>query len=200
MGLIPNDQSGFVNGIRQVITNHKQVQQHRSMGSGGPMPGPPGQVQPNQNFLNRPQGPIPVSHGNVQQQMTMRASGAPNQQPPVTGAPPNQVAQGGQAPPQGAMLRLPNPGANPQLRSLLLSQQQPQGGVGHMQGMMPHQGLGGQLVHPTPGAGPQMQAQWRQPLAGQMMMAAGQRGPGAQPPGMPQVSSVMEDEILMDLI
>uniref|UniRef100_A0A672SUT7 Mediator of RNA polymerase II transcription subunit 25 n=1 Tax=Sinocyclocheilus grahami TaxID=75366 RepID=A0A672SUT7_SINGR len=27
MGLIPNDQSGFVNGIRQVITNHKQVQQ-----------------------------------------------------------------------------------------------------------------------------------------------------------------------------
>lgn len=58
-------------------------------------------------------------------QMTMRASGAPNQQPPVTGAPTNQVAQGGQAPPQGAMLRLPNPGANPQLRSLLLSQQQP---------------------------------------------------------------------------
>lgn len=37
-------------------------------------------------------------------------------------------------------------------------------------------------------------------LSGQMMMAAGQRGPGAQPPGMPQVSSVMEDEILMDLI
>uniref|UniRef100_A0A8C7QL16 Mediator of RNA polymerase II transcription subunit 25 n=1 Tax=Oncorhynchus mykiss TaxID=8022 RepID=A0A8C7QL16_ONCMY len=178
MGLIPNDQSGFVNGIRQVITNHKQVQQHRSVSHTDT-----GHQQP-QTLLG----------------MTMRASGAPNQQPPVTGAPPNQVAQGGQAPPQGAMLRLPNPGANPQLRSLLLSQQQPQGGVGHMQGMMPHQGLGGQLVHPTPGAGPQMQAQWRQPLAGQMMMAAGQRGPGAQPPGMPQVSSVMEDEILMDLI
>ncbi|XP_057254826.1 mediator of RNA polymerase II transcription subunit 25-like, partial [Pezoporus wallicus] len=29
MGLIPYDQSGFVNGIRQVITNHKQVQQHK---------------------------------------------------------------------------------------------------------------------------------------------------------------------------
>lgn len=28
MGLIPNDQSGFVNGIRQVITNHKRVQPH----------------------------------------------------------------------------------------------------------------------------------------------------------------------------
>lgn len=36
MGLIPNDQSGFVNGIRQVITNHKQVQQHRAVsGDGG---------------------------------------------------------------------------------------------------------------------------------------------------------------------
>uniref|UniRef100_A0A667X887 Mediator of RNA polymerase II transcription subunit 25 n=1 Tax=Myripristis murdjan TaxID=586833 RepID=A0A667X887_9TELE len=35
MGLIPNDQSGFVNGIRQVITNHKQVQQHRAVSGGG---------------------------------------------------------------------------------------------------------------------------------------------------------------------
>ncbi|KAM9293828.1 mediator of RNA polymerase II transcription subunit 25 [Gastrophryne carolinensis] len=29
MGLIPYDQSGFVNGIRQVITNHKQVQMQK---------------------------------------------------------------------------------------------------------------------------------------------------------------------------
>ncbi|KAK2893486.1 hypothetical protein Q8A73_015970 [Channa argus] len=223
MGLIPNDQSGFVNGIRQVITNHKQVQQHRAQlgGAGGPMQ--PGQVAPNSNFLNRPPGPIPISHGNVQQQsvvvgmppvsqvsmmeeqqrqnnmMTMRAAGPTNQQPPVSGAPPNQVAQSGQAPPQGPILRLPNPGANPQLRSLLLSQQQPQGGVSHMTGMMSHQGLGQQLVHPAPGGGAQMQAQWRQPLAGQMLMPGGQRGAVPQP-GMPQVSSVMEDEILMDLI
>lgn len=35
---------------------------------------------------------------------------------------------------------------------------------------------------------------------GQMMMSAGPRGPVTQNPGMPQVSSVMEDEILMDLI
>lgn len=198
MGLIPNDQSGFVNGIRQVITNHKQVQQHRALGGGGG-PMQPGQVAPNQNFLNRPSGPIPVSHGNVQQQMTMRAAGPANQQPPVSGAPPNQVAQSGQAPPQGPILRLANPGANPQLRSLLLSQQQPQGGVSHMPGMMSHQGLGQQLVHPTPGGGAQMQGQWRQPLAGQILMAGGQRGAVPQP-GMPQVSSVMEDEILMDLI
>ncbi|XP_051244668.1 mediator of RNA polymerase II transcription subunit 25 isoform X2 [Dicentrarchus labrax] len=214
MGLIPNDQSGFVNGIRQVITNHKQVQQHRALGGGGG-PMQPGQVAPNQNFLNRPPGPIPVSHGNVQQQsvvvgmppvsqvsmmeeqqrqnnmMTMRATGPANQQPPVSGAPPNQVAQGGQAPPQGPILRLSNPGANPQLRSLLLSQQQPQGGVSHMPGMMAHQGLGQQLVHPTPG-GAQMQGQWRGPLAGQILMSGGQRG-AVQ-------SSVMEDEILMDLI
>lgn len=201
MGLIPNDQSGFVNGIRQVITNHKQVQQHRAQqlgGAGNPMQ--PGQVAPNQNFLNRPAGPIPVSHGNVQQQMQMRAAGPTNQQPPVSGAPPNQVAQTGQAQQQGPILRLSNPGANPQLRSLLLSQQQPQqGGVSHMPGMMSHQGLGQQLVHQAPGGGAQMQGQWRQPLAGQILMSGGQRGAVPQP-GMPQVSSVMEDEILMDLI
>ncbi|XP_010766989.1 mediator of RNA polymerase II transcription subunit 25 isoform X1 [Notothenia coriiceps] len=221
MGLIPNDQSGFVNGIRQVITNHKQVQQHRALGGAGPMQ--PGQVAPNQNFLNRPPGPIPVSHGNVQQQsvvvgmppvsqvsmmeeqqrqnnmMAMRATGPTNQQPSVGGAPPNQVAQGGQAQAQGPILRLSNPGANPQLRSLLLNQQQPQGGVSHMQGMMSHQGLGQQLVHPTPGGGTQMQSQWRQPLPGQMLMSGGQRGAAPQP-GMPLVSSAMDDEILMDLI
>ncbi|KAM6914591.1 mediator of RNA polymerase II transcription subunit 25 isoform 6-T6 [Lycodopsis pacificus] len=197
MGLIPNDQSGFVNGIRQVITNHKQVQQHRAqLGGVGPMQ--PVQVAPNQNFLNRPPGPIPVSHGSVQQQMTMRAAGPANQQPSVGGAPPNQVAQSGQAQPQGPILRLSNPGANPQLRSLLLSQQQPQGGVSHMSGMMSHQGLGQQLVHPAPGGGPQMPSQWRQPLGGQMLMSGGQRGAVPQP--MTQVSSVMEDEILMDLI
>ncbi|XP_030591521.1 mediator of RNA polymerase II transcription subunit 25 isoform X1 [Archocentrus centrarchus] len=223
MGLIPNDQSGFVNGIRQVITSHKQVQQHRAQLSSGAGPMQPGQVPPNQNFLNRPPGPIPVSHGNVQQQsvvvgmppvsqvsmmeeqqrqnnmMTMRAAGPTNQQPPVSGAPPNQVPTSGQAPPQGPILRLTNPGANPQLRSLLLSQQQPQGGVSHMPGMMSHQGLGQQLVHQTPGGGAQMQGQWRQPMAGQMMMPGGQRGAVPQP-GMPQVSSIMEDEVLMDLI
>ncbi|XP_033827315.1 mediator of RNA polymerase II transcription subunit 25 isoform X2 [Periophthalmus magnuspinnatus] len=221
MGLIPNDQSGFVNGIRQVITNHKQVQQHRAqqMGAaGGPMQ--PGQVPQSQNFMNRAPGSgIPVSHGNVQQQsvvvgmpnvsqvalmeeqqrqnnmMAMRAAGPANQQPPVSGAPPTQ---GGQAQSQGQILRLSNPGANPQLRSLLLSQQQPQAGMPHMSGMMAHQGMGQQLVHPTPGGGAQMQGQWRQPLGGQMMMS-GQRGAVPQP-GMPQVSSVMEDEILMDLI
>ncbi|KAM9393031.1 mediator of RNA polymerase II transcription subunit 25 isoform 3-T3 [Pholidichthys leucotaenia] len=234
MGLIPNDQSGFVNGIRQVITNHKQVQQHRAqqqqqqMGaSGAPMA--PGVVPPNQNFLNRPAGPgpgpIPVSHGSIQQQsvvglpppvsqvslmeeqqrqntmMTMRAAGPTSQQPPVSVAPPNQVAQSGQAPPQGPILRLSNPGANPQLRSLLLSQQ-PQGGVSHMSGMMSHQGLGGQpLVHSAPGGGAaaQMQGQWRPSIPGQMLMSGAQRG-AVPPGGMPPVSSVMEDEILMDLI
>ncbi|XP_058627792.1 mediator of RNA polymerase II transcription subunit 25 isoform X3 [Onychostoma macrolepis] len=190
MGLIPNDQSGFVNGIRQVITNHKQVQQQRSMNSAVQMQ--PGQVPPNQNFLNRPPGPIPVTHGNVQQQLRAAATG--NQQPPVTGAPPNQVAQA-QAQPPGGILRLPNPGANPQLRSLLLSQQ-PQGGMQGMQGMHPIQ----QMVHPAPGGGAQMQPQWRQPHQGPLMIPTGPRGPVAQNPGMPPVSSIMEDEILMDLI
>lgn len=203
MGLIPNDQSGFVNGIRQVITNHKnhqqQQQQQRAaagMASAGQMQ--PGQVPPNQNFLRAP-GALQGAHGNVQQQLPMRAAATANQQPQVSGAPPNQVAQG-QAQP-GPMLRLPNPGANPQLRSLLLSQQQPQPGVGHMQGMLPGvPGLGQQMVHSTPGGGAAMQAQWRQQLPGQMLMTAGPRGPVSQGPGMPPVSSVMEDEILMDLI
>ncbi|XP_073794643.1 mediator of RNA polymerase II transcription subunit 25 isoform X4 [Danio rerio] len=183
MGLIPNDQSGFVNGIRQVITNHKQVQQQRSM--------QPGQVQPNQNFLNRPPGPIPVTHGNVPQQLRAAATG--NQQAPVTGAPPNQVQGQAQAP-GGGMLRLQNPGANPQLRSLLLSQQP--GGMQGMQGMHPIQ----QMVHAAPGGGAQMQPQWRQPHQGPLMVPTGPRGPVTQNPGMPSVSSVMEDEILMDLI
>ncbi|XP_061081189.1 mediator of RNA polymerase II transcription subunit 25 isoform X2 [Conger conger] len=217
MGLIPNDQSGFVNGIRQVITNHKQVQQHRTMNSAAGMQ--QGVVPPNQNFLNRPQGPIAVSHGNVQQQSVvsgmapvsqvammedqqrqsnlLRVAATANQQTPVTGAPPSQGGPGGQAPPQAPMLRLPNPGANPQLRSLLLSQQQPQQGVSHM---LSHQALGPQMVHAPQGGGAQMQPQWRQPLAGQMLMVGPQRGSVAQGPGMPQVSSVMEDEILMDLI
>ncbi|XP_059411899.1 mediator of RNA polymerase II transcription subunit 25-like isoform X5 [Carassius carassius] len=137
MGLIPNDQSGFVNGIRQVITNHKQVQQQRSMNNAVQMQ--PGQVPPNQNFLNRPPGPIPVTLGNVQQQ---------------------------------------------------------QGGMQGMQGMHPIQ----QMVHPAPGGGAQMQSQWRQPHQGTLMIPTGPRGPVSQNPGMPQVSSVMEDEILMDLI
>ncbi|XP_016088123.1 mediator of RNA polymerase II transcription subunit 25-like [Sinocyclocheilus grahami] len=214
MGLIPNDQSGFVNGIRQVITNHKQVQQQRSMNNVVQMQ--PGQVPPNQNFLNRPPGPIPVTHGNVQQQSVvvglpsvsqvilmedqqrqnnmLRAVITGNQQPPVTGAPPNQVAQA-QAQPPGGMLRLPNPGANPQLRSLLLSQQ-PQGGMQGMQGMHAIQ----QMVHPAPGGGAQMLPQWRQPHQGPLMIPTGPRGTVAQNPGMPPVSSIMEDEILMDLI
>ncbi|KAG5832335.1 hypothetical protein ANANG_G00290010 [Anguilla anguilla] len=188
MGLIPNDQSGFVNGIRQVITNHKQVQQHRTMSSAGPMQ--QGVVPPNQNFLNRPQGPVALPHGNVQQQSVvsgmppvsqvtmmedqqrqsnlLRAAATANQQTPGTGAPPSQGGQGGQAPPQAPMLRLPNPGANPQLRSLLLSQQQPQQGVSHM---LSHQALGPQMVHAPQGGGAPMQPQWRQPHAGMHPLA-----------------------------
>lgn len=37
------------------------------------------------------------------------------------------------------------------------------------------------------------------PIPGQMMMSGAQRGAVPQP-GMPQVSSMMEDEVLMDLI
>lgn len=140
----------------------------------------------------------------------MRAAVPTNQQP-QPGAPPNQVAQsGGPAPPQGPILRLSNPGANPQLRSLLLSQQQPvrtaarwefcsvfedadllpaclqQGGVAHMQGMMPHQGLGQQMVHPTPGGGAQMQGQWRQPLGGE------ETPPPSPPPEVEELNFLLQ--------
>lgn len=37
----------------------------------------PGQVPPNQNFLNRPPGPIPVTHGNVQQQVKQQCFPSP---------------------------------------------------------------------------------------------------------------------------
>ncbi|XP_077169894.1 mediator of RNA polymerase II transcription subunit 25 isoform X3 [Paroedura picta] len=251
MGLIPYDQSGFVNGIRQVITNHKQVQQQKQMGGSQPMGSAPG----TQNFLPKQPGALPVAQG-VQQQMggqqvspgmpqvgimeeQQRQQGMipirmqqpqqaapPTSQPPQAPGPPQPGPQAAQG---GAMLRPQNPGANPQLRSLLLSQQPPQAGVPqsqpplhHLQqgspGMLPHQPMGQALGHQPPGQ-PQLQLpgqplmhqapgqQWpaqmapRAPLQGQMLMNAGPRGSVSQQ-GLQQVPapSVMEDDILMDLI
>ncbi|XP_054850797.1 mediator of RNA polymerase II transcription subunit 25 isoform X2 [Eublepharis macularius] len=251
MGLIPYDQSGFVNGIRQVITNHKQVQQQKQMGGSQPMGSAPG----TQNFLPKQPGALPVAQG-VQQQMggqqvspgmpqvgimeeQQRQQGMmpirmqqpqpaapPTSQPPQAPGPPQPGPQANQG---GAMLRPQNPGANPQLRSLLLSQQPPQAGVPqsqpplhHLQqgspGMLPHQPMGQALGHQPPGQqqlqlpgqplmhqapGQQWPAQMapRAPLQGQMLMNAGPRGPVSQQ-GLQQVPapSVMEDDILMDLI
>ncbi|XP_069633911.1 LOW QUALITY PROTEIN: mediator of RNA polymerase II transcription subunit 25-like [Haliaeetus albicilla] len=255
MGLIPYDQSGFVNGIRQVITNHKQVQQQkieqqRSLGGSAPVPGAP-------SFLPKQPGTLPVTSG-VQPQMTgqqvspgmatvgimeeqqrqqsllqLRAqqqAAASQQQaqpppaPPAAPAPPPAPPAPGPpqtGPPQtnqagGALLRPQNPGANPQLRSLLLSQQPPQGGVPppaqplhHLQPpaqpLLPHQALGqGQLplLHPPPGqAWPGQLGPPRAPLPGQMLLPPGPRGPVPQPGLQPvQAPSVMEEDILMDLI
>ncbi|XP_015278554.1 PREDICTED: mediator of RNA polymerase II transcription subunit 25 isoform X3 [Gekko japonicus] len=251
MGLIPYDQSGFVNGIRQVITNHKQVQQQKQMGGSQPMGSAPGA----QNFLPKQPGALPVAQG-VQQQMGGQqvSPGMPQvgimeeqqrqqgmmpirMQQPQQAAPPTSQPPQAPGPPQpgpqatqgGAMLRPQNPGANPQLRSLLLSQQPPQAGVPqsqpplhHLQqgspGMLPHQSMGQALGHQPPGQqqlqlpgqplmhqapGQQWPAQMvpRAPLQGQMLMNAGPRGPVSQQ-GLQQVPapSVMEDDILMDLI
>ncbi|XP_074387753.1 LOW QUALITY PROTEIN: mediator of RNA polymerase II transcription subunit 25-like [Zonotrichia albicollis] len=264
MGLIPNDQSGFVNGIRQVITNHKQVQQHkmdqqRALGGSAPVPGAP-------PFLPKQPGTLPVTAGvqpqvspglaqvgimeeqqrqqsllqlrAQQQQQQQQQQPQPPQAPPAAPAPPPAPQNPGApqaGPPQGsqagggALLRPQNPGANPQLRSLLLSQQPPQGGVPppgsalhHLQPPPgppqppqallppPHQALGGgggqlPLLHPPPG----------QPWPGQMgapraaipekkrccCPPPGPRGP-VQPGGLQpvQTPSVMEEDILMDLI
>ncbi|XP_019513863.1 PREDICTED: mediator of RNA polymerase II transcription subunit 25 isoform X1 [Hipposideros armiger] len=177
MGLIPYDQSGFVNGIRQVITNHKQVQQQkleqqRGMGA---QQAPPGlgpiledQARPSQNLLQlrppqpQPQGAVGASAaaGQPQQQGAAQAPPGAPQGPP--GAAPGP-------PPPGPILRPQNPGANPQLRSLLLNPPPPQTGVPPPQASLhhlqppgapallppPHQGLGQPqlgppLLHPPP--------------------------------------------------
>uniref|UniRef100_A0ABK0M383 Mediator of RNA polymerase II transcription subunit 25 n=1 Tax=Rattus norvegicus TaxID=10116 RepID=A0ABK0M383_RAT len=176
MGLIPYDQSGFVNGIRQVITNHKQVQQQkleqqRGMGA---QQAPPGlgpiledQARPPQNLLQlrapqpQPQGAVGASAatGQPQPQGTTQApTGAPQGPPGAAPGPP----------PSGPILRPQNPGANPQLRSLLLNPAPPQTGVPPPQASLhhlqppgapallpPHQSLGQpqlgpQLLHPPP--------------------------------------------------
>ncbi|XP_070080845.1 mediator of RNA polymerase II transcription subunit 25 isoform X3 [Equus przewalskii] len=85
MGLIPYDQSGFVNGIRQVITNHKQVQQQkleqqRGMGA---QQAPPGlgpiledQARPSQNL---PQTGVPPPQASLHH---LQPPGAPALLPP----------------------------------------------------------------------------------------------------------------------
>ncbi|XP_044300409.1 mediator of RNA polymerase II transcription subunit 25 isoform X4 [Varanus komodoensis] len=75
MGLIPYDQSGFVNGIRQVITNHKQVQQQKHMGGSQPL----GSAPNPQPFLAKQPGTLPVTQG-VQQQPQ---PGVPQSQQPL---------------------------------------------------------------------------------------------------------------------
>ncbi|XP_041343752.1 mediator of RNA polymerase II transcription subunit 25-like, partial [Pyrgilauda ruficollis] len=166
MGLIPNDQSGFVNGIRQVITNHKQVQQHkmdqqRGLGGSAPVPGAP-------PFLPKQPGTLPVTSG-VQPQVSPG------------------LAQVG----------------------IMEEQQRQQSLVWGAQPLLPppHQALGaggGQLplLHPPPGQPwPGQLGGPRAPIPGQMLLPPGPRGPvppgGLQPV---QTPSVMEEDILMDLI
>ncbi|XP_070080846.1 mediator of RNA polymerase II transcription subunit 25 isoform X4 [Equus przewalskii] len=151
MGLIPYDQSGFVNGIRQVITNHKQVQQQkleqqRGMGA---QQAPPGL------------GPI------------LEDQARPSQNLPQTGVPP----------PQASLHHLQPPGAPALLPP-------PHQGLGQPQ-------LGPPLLHPPPAQSWPAQLPPRAPLPGQMLLSGGPRGPVPQPGLQP---SVMEDDILMDLI
>ncbi|XP_040833921.1 mediator of RNA polymerase II transcription subunit 25 isoform X3 [Ochotona curzoniae] len=155
MGLIPYDQSGFVNGIRQVITNHKLVQQQKLEQQRGLQLRPP---QP------QPQGAVGTTATAGQPQ----PQGAAQTPPGATQGPPGAAPGPGQAPP-GSILRPQNPGANPQLRSLLLNPPPPQSGVPPPQATLhhlqppgapallppPHQGLGQPqlgppLLHPPP--------------------------------------------------
>ncbi|XP_004381685.2 mediator of RNA polymerase II transcription subunit 25 [Trichechus manatus latirostris] len=224
MGLIPYDQSGFVNGIRQVITNHKQVQQQKleqQRGMGGQQ-APAGlgpiledQARPTQNLLQlRPPQPQPPgavgATGAAGQPQPQGAAQAPQ------GAPQGPPGAAPGPPPPGPILRPQNPGANPQLRSLLLNPPPPQSGVPPPQASLhhlqppgapallppPHQGLGQPqlgppLLHPPPTQSWPAQLPPRASLPGQMLLSGGPRGPVPQPGLQP---SVMEDDILMDLI
>ncbi|KAF4011252.1 hypothetical protein G4228_002605 [Cervus hanglu yarkandensis] len=159
MGLIPYDQSGFVNGIRQVITNHKQVQQQkleqqRGMGA---QQAPPG-LGPILEDQARPSQNLPLSLPAPQ---------------PQTGVPP----------PQASLHHLQPPGAPALLPP-------PHQGLGQPQ-------LGPPLLHPPPAQSWPSQLPPRAPLPGQMLLSGGPRGPVPQPGLQP---SVMEDDILMDLI
>ncbi|KAM4702556.1 mediator of RNA polymerase II transcription subunit 25 isoform 2-T2 [Rhinophrynus dorsalis] len=183
----------------------------------------PGMPSVNQvTMMDEQQRPQNLLHIRVQQPQQTAS-----QQPPQATQTAVQAPGQPQNPQQGAMLRPQNPGANPQLRNLLLSQQPPptsvpqsQQPLHHMQqtaqGMLPHQAMGQQMQHQAPGQ-PQLQIpgqslmhqapaqQWNNPMAqratGGMMMGSGPRGPVPQP-GLQQVQtqSVMEDDILMDLI
>ncbi|XP_015447827.1 mediator of RNA polymerase II transcription subunit 25 [Pteropus alecto] len=223
MGLIPYDQSGFVNGIRQVITNHKQVQQQkleqqRGMGA---QQAPPGlgpiledQARPSQNLVRT--GPAGSGPGRG------RPRGHCSCDPPWSGgvrgrlSPASPPTSSSSPPPPGPILRPQNPGANPQLRSLLLNPPPPQAGVPPPQAPLhhlqppgappmlppPHQGLGQPqlgppLLHPPPTQSWSAQLPPRAPLPGQMLLSGAPRGAVPQP-GLPP--SVMEDDILMDLI
>uniref|UniRef100_A0A286XF05 Mediator of RNA polymerase II transcription subunit 25 n=1 Tax=Cavia porcellus TaxID=10141 RepID=A0A286XF05_CAVPO len=200
MGLIPYDQSGFVNGIRQVITNHKQVQQQKLEQQRGLQLRPP---QP------QPQGAVGASGAAGQPQApgtTQAPPGAPQGPPGAAPGPP----------PPGPILRPQNPGANPQLRSLLLNPPPPQTGVPPPQASLhhlqppgapallppPHQSLGQPqlgppLLHPPPAQSWPAQLPPRAPMPGQMLLSGGPRGPVPQSGLQP---SVMEEDILMDLI
>ena len=74
MGLIPYDQSGFVNGIRQVITNHKQVQQQK--------------IEQQRSVRNTPPGGTKSTHGAARDPLgtpraSPRAPSAPTGQPEI---------------------------------------------------------------------------------------------------------------------
>ncbi|XP_038238218.1 mediator of RNA polymerase II transcription subunit 25 isoform X5 [Dermochelys coriacea] len=191
MGLIPYDQSGFVNGIRQVITNHKQVQQQKieqqrsQLGGSAPVPN----AQP---FLAKQPGALPGAQGGQQQMAGQQVS--PAMAPvPIMDDPQRQQS-------------LPQPGVPQAQQPLHHLQQASQGllphqAMGQAMGQQPLQLPGQPLMHQAPGQQWPGQMAPRPPLPGQMLMPPGPRGPGPQP-GLQQVQppSVMEDDILMDLI
>uniref|UniRef100_UPI00358EAB88 mediator of RNA polymerase II transcription subunit 25 isoform X2 n=1 Tax=Myxine glutinosa TaxID=7769 RepID=UPI00358EAB88 len=254
MGLIPNDQSGFVNGIRLVITNHKKAQQHRNQqqqqltGPGGPplaqtgqaatvsqvsvpqggpvvptatvstpggyvtQPGvqpsqpQPQQIQQHMQALQQTLESVQKKEQVLQQQLHIQQHMKQHLQirPPQPGQVQATQSQSGGMPPRGQ-----NPGANPQLRSLLLNQQPTGMTQAHQAGMHPLQ----QPPRPQLLSHQALGQQWgtamgqRASLPGQIMLNPNTRGQvpttqqGLQPPVIPNNPSTnVEEGIIMDLI
>ncbi|KAF6078630.1 mediator complex subunit 25 [Phyllostomus discolor] len=101
----------------------------------------------------------------------------------ICNSPPYLLPATGVPPPQTSLHHLQPPGAPPLLPP-------PHQGLGQPQ-------LGPPLLHPPPTQSWPAQLPPRAPLPGQMLLSGGPRGPVPQPGLQP---SVMEDDILMDLI
>ncbi|GAB1292035.1 Mediator complex subunit 25 [Apodemus speciosus] len=226
MGLIPYDQSGFVNGIRQVITNHKQVQQQKLEQQRGAGWGHSRPLQAWAPFWRSKRGPRRIYSSSVHHSLSLRAlwellqlqgSRSPKVLPrPPQGHPKVRLEQ-----PLAHLLLDPSCGPRtlgptPSCGAFFLTQHRaPDWGT-------PTPGL---PTPPTASRGPCIAATTSEPGAapagaatpapstcpvlahtaspagatarGQMLLSGGPRGP-VPPPGLQP--SVMEDDILMDLI
>lgn len=187
VGLIPNDQSGVVNGIRQVITQHKQRMQQNPqnpMGAPGGVPGGgmPRMDQPNMGMGGPQQGPsqgpqmpggamamqpgvrpgMPMDQDSQMMALKMQEQKARQQQLLV------QQQQQLQQQRQQLQLQQQQQQQQQQLRHMMMNQQRQQQQQQQQQMMLQGQGQPGMMVQqgmpqgPPPGNMPPMSQQPQQ--------------------------------------